>query len=229
MSSNSLPSCVKKAGIFKVTSPSQPKPRLALVPFRCGRSDCPVCAKIKKSRLLKRLMLAEFPKVVYMWTVTTDPKTIDPTEALKTIAVRWHNVLRSLSRIYPDLKYFKVIEFTKSGLPHIHIMFNQYVDWNLFRTILVRHYFGQVLHYLPVERNRCFHYLAKYLTKTFETFGYLSANRIRPWSASLHLLPSLTYYTEGTEFQLLWIGKPSPTLNAILEQFTLEILSIYPP
>jgi hypothetical protein len=190
--------------------------RLVLIPFRCGRNDCPVCSQIKRSRLVRRLKGAPWPDSVYMWTVTTDPSILSSDEALRSISVRWHHVLRNLRRHYPQLRYFRVIELTKSGLPHMHILFDQYVDWHLFRKALMRADFGRVLHFKKLPKAAAITYLTKYVTKSLHEVPYLRQLRLRTWAASIHFLPVINYFEEGTEFTPLWIGPVNFTIQEML-------------
>jgi hypothetical protein len=141
-----------------------------------------------------------------MWTITTDPSVIDPQQALLTISRRWHLVCRHLLRHYPGIRYFRVVELTQSGLPHLHVLFDRFVDWHLFQGILVKQRFGRVLHFQQIPHSRAFTYMAKYLTKTLEDGRYMRELHLRAWSASVHFLPALYYFEQGTEFEIIFYG-----------------------
>lgn len=202
-----------------MTPPGTKRARIVVIPFRCGRNDCPVCSQIKKNRLVRRLKAAPWPETLYMWTVTTDPSILSSDEAFKSIANRWHHVLRNLRRRYPTLRFFRIIELTKSGLPHMHILVDQYIDWHEFRRALMRADFGRVLHYAKVPKGVAVLYLTKYLTKSLHVQPYLRELRLRTWSASIHFLPGISYFDEGTEFIPLWIGPINMTIREMLPRF----------
>lgn len=205
-------------------TPTSPASKLVLIPFRCGRSDCPLCARIKRGRLIRRLQAAPWPNKLYMWTITTDPSVLSSDEALQSISRRWHRVCRTLYRHYPTLKYFRVLEFTQSGLPHLHVLFNQYVEWHKFRQLLVRHCFGRVLHFKCLPREGAFSYLTKYLTKGIEVMPYMRYIHMRSWSSSTHYLPAIKYFAQGTEFDLVWIGPLDWHVEAMMHLLESETL-----
>lgn len=215
--------CARKGALYRMTPPSCKSSRVVLIPFRCGRSDCPVCARIKRSRLLRRLRAAPWPHKVYLWTITTDPSILSSDAALQSISRRWHRVCRNLYRLYPHLKYFRVLEFTKSGLPHLHVIFDQYVDWHAFRKLLMAQCFGRVLHYTTIPRDVAFGYMTKYITKSIEDGPYMRELHLRSWSASVHYLPLVHYFEEGTEFSLIWIGRLDWHLDQMIKLLQLSV------
>jgi hypothetical protein len=157
-----------------------------------------------------------------MWTVTTDPGVLDVDIAIRTISRRWHNVLRELIRHYPNIHYFRVLEFTQSGLPHMHVLFDRYVDWHLFRRVLIYNKFGRVLNFIQVPRSVGFSYLTKYITKSIEQNYQARTLHLRSWSASFHFLPILKYFSDGTEFDLVWYGHVEYDLPRMLHDMLLH-------
>jgi hypothetical protein len=213
---NNLYSCATRGGIAAIRYPGQKRPSYKLIRFRCGRLDCPVCRNIKRKRLIRRLHAAAFPKIITFWTITTDPKVLDPQTATETINHRWHQVCRNLLRAYPGIKYFRVLEFTRSGLPHLHVIFDRYVDWSLLQSMLINKLFGEVLHFKRIPRDQAFAYLTKYLSKALDHFQLARDLHLRTWSCSLHFLPSVHYFNGHAEFKIIvtdWLG---PGLEALL-------------
>jgi hypothetical protein len=221
MSYNPLASCAQRAGIARIVHPGSKHPVYKLIPFRCGKSSCPICRNIKRKRLLRRLKAASWPKDIVMWTITTDPKLLSSAEAISTISRRWHLVSRELLRHYPGLKYFKVLEFTKSGLPHFHVMFDHRVSWHLFQNILIQHNFGQVLHFLRLPRDQALSYLTKYVTKSLESYEDLKRTRLRSWTASLRFIPKVSYFQDGVEFQIVYDDHLGFRLESMLHYYQL--------
>jgi hypothetical protein len=224
MSINNIPSCARYAGIYRMRTNQNPTGKHVFIPFRCGRSDCPICSHIKRRRLIRRLKSARWPDKVVMWTITTDPSILSSDEALKSLSVRWHRVCRTLLRQYPDLKYFRVLEFTQSGLPHLHVLFDRYVDWHDFRRVLMHHCFGKVLHFTTIPKDSGFSYLTKYLTKSIHQSPYMRQLHLRSWSASLHFIPMVKYFQDGTEFDILWIGRVNSLAERMMEHLGADIL-----
>lgn len=156
---------------------------------------------------MRRLHLADWPDTVYLWTITTDPKVIDKDEALRTLNKRWHTVHRSLQRLSPGIRYFRVIELTKSGLPHMHVIFDRFIPWHRFQSYLVANQFGEVLHFKRVPQKVLFGYVTKYVSKTLTDLPTLPYKLFRIWSASTKFLPSITYHDPDGQFEVVSFHK----------------------
>jgi hypothetical protein len=153
---------------------------------------------------MRRLRATRWPKQLVFWTITTDPGILSPEEALQTMARRWHLVCRNLLRHYPHLRFFKVLEFTQSGLPHFHVIFDRWVSWHVLHDCLTHEKFGRVLHFKTMPRDAALSYLTKYITKALGSFQLAHDLHIRFWSASVRFLPLVTWFQHGTEFQIVW-------------------------
>jgi len=207
MLDNNFAPCARRYGVLwrrnKTTNTADTK----IVGFRCGKANCPFCRELRRKRLIRRLHLADWPQTVYLWTITTDPKEIDKDEALKTLNKRWHIVHRSLQRLSPGIRYFRVIELTESGLPHMHIIFDRYISWHDFQSHLVRNQFGKVLHFSRIPQKVLFGYVTKYLSKTLTDLPELPYKLFRIWSASVGFLPSITYHDPDGKFQIVTVHR----------------------
>lgn len=212
-----LASCASHGGIARVVFRNAPRVQYHIVPFRCGRADCEVCRNIKRKRIMRRLEAAEWPSRIVFWTITTDPKILSASEALKTINHRWHKLCRNLLRQYPGIKFFRVLEFTQSGLPHLHVMFNCRVEWKLLQRIVQEQGFGKVLHFKVLPRSVAFGYLTKYITKGLANYKLTREQHIRVWSASMKFLPSVYYFDGHLEYDIVWIGRLNDNLESVLD------------
>lgn len=166
---------------------------------------------------MKRIKAADWPKRIVMWTITTDPKILSASEALKTMNHRWHLLCRNLLREYPGIKFFRVMEFTKSGLPHLHIMFNRRVEWRVLQRLVIQQAFGKVLNFLVLPRGDAFSYMTKYITKGLAEYQRSRENHIRTWSASIRFLPRVSYFDGQIEYDIVWTGKLDEKLDSVLE------------
>lgn len=169
---------------------------------------------------MKRIQAADWPKRIVMWTITTDPKILSPAQALKTMNHRWHLLCRNLLRLYPGIKFFRVMEFTQSGLPHLHIMFNRRVEWRVLQSLVIQQDFGKVLHFLVLPRGEAFSYMTKYITKGLAEYQYARENHVRVWSASIRFLPRVSYFDGQVEYDIVWTGKLDEKLDSVLELCT---------
>jgi len=140
-----------------------------------------------------------------MWTITTDPKIMDPAEALATANSRWKSVHRELYRLYGKFRYFKVIELTASGLPHFHLLTDAWIDWRTFQSILVRFQFGEVLHFTVADRHRASRYVTKYAQKGLYRSDQPAYWPRKPYSAALYLLPRIKYTDPDGDWTLVLV------------------------
>lgn len=204
-------------------------PDYYIIPFRCGKPNCPICRNIKRKRLMRRLQSATWPKRIVLWTITTDPGTLDPAEAIKTINHRWHLVCRNLLRHYPGMKFFRVLEFTKSGLPHLHIIFNKRIEWRVLQEMVISQQFGRVLNFTVLPRDQAMHYLTKYLTKALANYQLSRQLHIRSWSASIRFLPVAHYFSDAIEFSIIYVDRLSMRLDRVLHDAMIHRLDEHVP
>jgi hypothetical protein len=229
MSDNNFPRCARRAGVFRRVNLRSGKPEFKAIGFPCGKKHCPYCQRRRRARLLNRLQAADFSKTVVLWTITTDPKILNPEEALLSLNKRWHIVHRSLLRSVKDLRYFRVIEFTESGLPHMHLITDSFIDWNEFQRHLTRNNFGCVLHFKTLPREAAIKYVTKYITKAIYSSHTPYDYHGRFWAASLRFLPIIVYSDSEGTWELLWIDKSgSPVLN-MLEAYRIHESDTSPP
>jgi len=87
----------------------------------------------------------------------------------------FHTFLMSLREHYPNLSYLGVKELHQSGLIHLHVVFDQYVDWHLAQAIWQRIGAGKVIHVKRILSCYASRYVTKYLSK-----GLVSGEVKRP-------------------------------------------------
>lgn len=229
MPDKSLQHCGRRGGILQRVNRATRRAELKLVRFHCGKKNCPVCCERRKKRLLYRLRAVKWPGVVQLWTITTDPKIIDPQEALETLNRRWHVVHRSLLRIVPLLRYFRVIEFTESGLPHMHLITDTFIDWHQFQKILIAHQFGEVLHFKTLPTNAALRYATKYVSKAVYNTDTPAGYQGRFWASSVALLPQITYSDGNGEWELIWQERSLWRLESMFQHLYVHLFGEPPP
>ena len=138
-------------------------------PFRCRSLRCPDCAPTEARRLADKLgSWAEALKLTRFWTFTLDPKMLPElttTEArVKYLRKLWNKFLTALRRDNPGLKLITVLEFHKSGWPHLHVLLDRYLKWDRVQKRWHRYGGGQHVHVKYVDVHRVAAYLSKYLT-----------------------------------------------------------------
>lgn len=222
MPHSDLTSCAKWGGVARVAPRGGASPSYRIIPFRCGRLSCPVCRNIRRKRIIRRLEVASWPKQIVFWTITTDPKVMSSADALATINRRWHLLCRELLRRYPGIKFFRVLEFTESGLPHLHVIFNKRVSWHWLQSWVIHHQFGEVLHFKKLPRGEAFAYLTKYLTKALLEYEQARLHHVRAWSASVRFLPVVHYFSDDVEFQIVYSDHLGFRLDRMLHYYELH-------
>lgn len=178
-----------------------------LVHFGCGKRDCPICAERKRKKLLRRLRKVKWNKQLYLWTITTDPSLISPSEARATVNKRWHIVHRSIYRLSPKFHYFKVVELTKSGLPHIHFITDCHIDWHRFQSLLIKSKFGKVLHFKKIPPDAGVSYCCKYVSKSMYDTALPLDLPSRLWGNSRNLFFASNPDPLEGRWATVWINK----------------------
>ncbi len=98
-------------------------------------------------------------------TLTLDPSRIegDPARYLRSVFNKYRVYL--LRKYGHSIKYIAILEFHKSGIPHLHVLVDRYIaqawisdSWSALGG-------GNIVDIRYVDVHRIAHYLAKYLTK----------------------------------------------------------------
>lgn len=146
----------------------------AFVP-RCNSWKCPKCAP-RRVRKLKAQAASGNPDTFL--TLTVNPHVLDnPTERAQRAIAGWRNLVKRIKRHYryDKLEYLVVLEQTKRGEPHLHILLRckwidqrwlsaQWLDLTGAKIVDIR----RVKHARQVAS-----YVAKYIAKAPARFGKL--------------------------------------------------------
>lgn len=220
--------CQRRGAVLKRVNRKTGKVELKKVHFGCGKKTCPICQDKRKRMLMSRLLKVKWPPLVKFWTFTTDPKKVTRQEALSTINKRWHAVHRSLLRYAPGLRYFKVVEFTESGLPHIHLITDAYLPWHDVQRHLMSNLYGQVVEYKLIPRKRALFYATKYCLKSFEYIPEDLVFNGRMWTASNGLMPAVEYHSPEGSWSILWFTTTGMRLDKFYHYLCLHHLGRFP-
>lgn len=96
-------------------------------PNNCNSWDCEPCRKKKASVLRSRIEAGTQKQSWKLLTLTIDPKRTSLAESLSTLSHLWDCFAKRLRRRFPDIKFIRVVEFHKSGYPHLHLIVDQYI------------------------------------------------------------------------------------------------------
>ena len=134
--------------------------------MNCKCWSCRYCGprKAKKYKYLIR-QIAEREGLTRFITLTLDPSRIEG-EAVRYLRQVFNKFRLYLRREYgAPVKYIAVLEFQKSGNPHLHLLVDRYIHWRWIRTAWSALGGGTVVDARFVDVHNISRYLSKYLTK----------------------------------------------------------------
>lgn len=157
-----------------------------LVPKLCGRWNCQDCGPRKARRLRKRLVLTKPTRLI---TLTLRPEPgVPAAELLARANKAWSILWRRYRRKYGERAcgYAKIVELTKAGTPHLHIIANVPYIHHTALSAAWRELTGSfIVDIRKVEQKRgVAGYLTSYLTKALDV-----PPGMRKWSASRAFVP----------------------------------------
>jgi len=142
---------------------------LLKIPYVTRFSEAYIKRTMKKlRRVAGRFSTAQ----AFFWTFTLDPSRFHSLKDMHDGLSRyWNKLLTAIKKHYhAQILYIKIVESQKSGMLHIHVVFNIWIDINFIRELWARVYGAGV----EVNVQRVYdhagvaHYLFKYLSKTLE-------------------------------------------------------------
>lgn len=156
----------------------------------CGTFSCPYCRRIKRKKL-KRLIDQACPKDKFsMLTLTLKYNSDTLENNWKRINKLWDTLLKRLRRKSPDIKYFRCVELTKNGMPHIHALINFYLPKWYIQKIWKKITGDSFITRFEKVRSSCSGYILKYFEQSVNDIAYIrhatgKKTRIFNWSRLL--------------------------------------------
>jgi hypothetical protein len=148
------------------------------VRIKCKSWSCPVCGRKKAYRLSRGIIdWAVEHDLTRFLTVTLDPhkipKDIAPEKFMRNT---WSKFRVSMSRkLGKGIEYISVMEYHKSGLPHLHILINKFIPQKWISGAWSRLGGGKIAHIKKIRNiSEIGVYLSKYLTKSMLTAPHKS-------------------------------------------------------
>lgn len=139
--------------------------------LRCNSWLCPKC-RVKLSRKWIKKINPE--KVERFLTLTVDPKRFENVAAaVEEIYRGYKKLIQAIRRdLGKTFEYFSVVEFTKAGWPHLHILQRgSYVSKQWIINKWDQYGLGIIVQFNEVwGRGAVKHYLTKYLSKEGQAF-----------------------------------------------------------
>jgi len=133
-------------------------------PNNCNSWDCPECRKKKAYTLRSRIQAGIVRQNWRLLTLTLDPKVISLPDSLTQLSRLWDIFSKAAKRRFPNLQYIKVVEFHKSGYPHLHIILNQYIPKALVRHLWSSRGGGEIVDIRAIKGKQIANYVSNYLS-----------------------------------------------------------------
>lgn len=130
-------------------------------------------------------------------------------------------------------EFFYVIELTKAGNPHIHLIFDRYIHWKRIKKSWVKITGCPVVKIKGIKGKNVFHYVTKYTTdaskQSEKQFEFLFKNISRLWARSRNFCLPAKVQIKNSKFQFLFYdftdSKFTENISTTIENYgELEIL-----
>lgn len=140
---------------------------------RCNSWNCETCAPLRR-RKLQGMARAGNPNM--FMTLTTNPHTGQCAfDRARAMTKGWHKLTAQIKRKLgiKSLEYIAVIEQTKRGEPHMHVLLrSKYIDQAWLSTAWENLTGARIVHIRRVDDpGRATAYVSKYMSKTPMRFG----------------------------------------------------------
>lgn len=138
--------------------------------FHCHSYFCETCAKKKKNKLYQKFKRIKFNGNLRFITLTLSTKDYSPEKSLDVISKYFNLFVKHLRYKGFKFQYFKIIEFTKNGIAHVHALVNCYIDYYLIKDIW-KHISGNDIVFIQLVKNKqiAINYLFKYMQKAISS------------------------------------------------------------
>jgi hypothetical protein len=136
--------------------------------INCGSWSCSYCGP-RRARTARAAIrsVAEDLGLKYFLTLTIDPKKLDSPKFavphLRMVFDKFRTYLKRKFGVSPS--YICVLEFTQKGVPHLHILFDRYIEQGWISSVWDSLGGGRIVFIKRVTINKVARYLSKYLTK----------------------------------------------------------------
>jgi hypothetical protein len=170
--------------------------------INCGSWTCSYCGP-RRARTARAAIrgVAERLQLRYFLTLTLDPKKLEhPKFAVPHLRLCFNKFREYLRRKYGESpRYVCVLEFTKAGVPHLHILFDRYIDQHWISDVWDSLGGGRIVFIKRVTIQKISCYLSKYLTKELLLSAPKGTRRITA-ARSIKLFPK---FDSGVSWELL--------------------------
>jgi len=190
--------------------------------INCGSWTCCYCGP-RRANMARRAIqkVAEDLGLRYFLTLTLDPKKIEHRKfyvpMLRLTFNKFREYLRRKFGTSPS--YVCVLEFTQNGVPHLHILFDRYIEQSWISDVWDTLGGGRICFIKRVTVQKVARYLSKYLTKELILSAPKGTRRITA-ARSIKLFPK---FNSGIAWELLGVS-----IWRKLEEHRMSMWEIHP-
>lgn len=192
---------------------------LVPVKYSCHSRTCEHCQKARRNNILEKMQYFKSVRRCVKLELTFPDSSPDPLEHPDFYSHAWEIFLKRIRRRIKKFRYFRMIELTKAGIPHFHILLDCYIPHWWISEIFPDCGGGEVNWIKQVPAGHALGYVTKYVTKStgenddYQKFFYQSGMRCFSYSHKLfEFVPrNNTYYVANKgkicnldHFQAVW-------------------------
>lgn len=180
----------------------------------CGSYMCDKCAYKKKIQLRRALSRLKFKDTCRFLTLTLSTKDYSPEESICKISEFFNLWVKFMRYRGFKFQYFKIIEFTKKDVAHLHILVNAFLPGLVVQQCW-KQITGSYIYKIkkPENKEHTINYLLKYITKANNDFAqiffYLYQKRRYSYSQNFFetakeeqaFVQSMYYHNRECEFE----------------------------
>jgi len=168
----------------------------------CRSWSCEYCRPMRRSQLLAKCAAGEPTRLL---TLTVNPQVGNsPEERLILLANAWRIIVKRLRRErgHGTVEYLAVVEYTKAGEPHLHILLrSKYVPQALLSEWMAELISAPIVDIRAIKSQKeVIRYVAKYVTKDVEA----GAGRKRYWASGSWEAPRQAPPGDAEVLQTRW-------------------------
>lgn len=187
--------------------------------LRCKSWFCSDCAKKNARKVIARLLSMNIDHGWWHQVITWDPANGDQAFSVANIGKRWSLVRRDLQKRWPHFRACWVLELTKQGYAHLHMICNMYVLPSYLQELCIKHKICRITFTRGIKDRNCALYLTKYIAKfaaySPELMEYIAQNQPRKYQFCSSV--ESTWQTHKSDLADVWVsGRP---MNKLLDLY----------
>jgi len=189
--------------------------RFKKIKISCGTWSCPVCSEKLRKVLYKKISKSCTKKDFHFLTLTLRLNEKNLAENWKILAKSWDILLKRLRRKFGKVRYFRTVELTKKGMPHIHALIDCYLPQKELQDIWNEITGDSFIARFEKVRYSCAGYVLKYLSKSQNDIIEIregTGKKTKLYVFSRGLYPVDTYSSDWKLYYFCRIGESAESV-----------------